>query len=292
MYELIQAGGRTYYIDCPVKMGVFLLDGGHACLIDGGSGKDAAKKALKLLEARGWALSCVVNTHSHGDHIGGNQLLQNRTGCKIFAKGVERAFTSDPVLEPAFLYGGFPPSALRNHFLEAAPSGVLPLEDPDFPRELEIVDLPGHSFDMIGLRTPDDVLFLADALTSEETIEKYQVSFLYDVESYLSTLQTIERIQAKLFVPAHAAATADIAPLARRNREKVMQIIRYLLNVCQTPCSFEEILQAVFADFSLTMDCNQYVLVGSTVRSYLAYLNNQQKVSFRFEANRMLWETV
>lgn len=289
MYELIQAGARTYYIDCPVKMGVFLLDGSHACLFDGGSGKDAAKKALKLLDARGWSLSCVINTHSHGDHIGGNQLLQKRTGCKIFAKGIERSFTLNPVLEPAFLYGGFPPDALRSKFLEAAPSGALPLEDPAFPRELEVIALPGHSFDMIGLRTPDDVVFLADALASEDTIEKYQVSYLYDVEAYLSTLQIIERMRAKWFIPAHAAATADISPLARLNRDKTLQIINYLLNLCKTPRSFEEILQSVFTDYALAMDFNQFVLVGSTVRSYLAYLYNQRRADVRFESNRMLW---
>lgn len=292
MYELIQAGARTYYIDCPVKIGVFLLDGSRACLIDGGSGKDAAKKALKLLDARGWALSCVINTHSHGDHIGGNQLLQKRTGCKIFARGIERSFTLDPVLEPAFLYGGFPPDALRNRFLEAAPSSALPLDDPDFPQELEVIDLPGHSFDMIGLRTPDDVVFLADALSSEETIEKYQVSCLYDVEAYLSTLKRIEQMQAKLFIPSHAPATANIAPLARINREKALQIIGYLLDLCKTPHSFEEILQSVFTGYALTMDFNQFVLVGSTVRSYLAYLYHQKEVSVRFEENRMLWQAI
>ena len=246
MYELIRAGERTYYIDCPVKIGLFLLDKSHACLIDGGSGKDAAKKALKILDAQGWQLSCVINTHSHGDHIGGNQLLQKRTGCQIFAKGMECAFTLNPVLEPAFLYGGFPPNALRNHFLEAAPSNALPLDSQGFPQELEVIDLPGHSFDMIGLRTPDDVVFLADALVSEEAIQKYQVSFLYDVKGYLATLQKVEQMQARLFIPSHAAATEEIAPLARANREKIVQIIEYLLNLCQAPHSFEEILQAVF----------------------------------------------
>lgn len=197
----------------------------------------------------------------------------------------------NPVLEPAFLYGGFPPNALRNHFLEAAPSNALPLDSQGFPQELEVIDLPGHSFDMIGLRTPDDVVFLADALVSEEAIQKYQVSFLYDVKGYLATLQKVEQMQARLFIPSHAAATEEIAPLARANREKIVQIIEYLLNLCQAPHSFEEILQAVFHQYALTMDCNQYVLVGSTVRSYLAYLYQQQKLSFRFVSNRMLWQT-
>ena len=34
---------------------------------------------------------------------------------------------------------------------------------------------------MIGLRTPDDVVFLADALVSEEAIQKYQVSFHWEI---------------------------------------------------------------------------------------------------------------
>ncbi|HIT52845.1 MAG TPA: MBL fold metallo-hydrolase [Candidatus Fimivicinus intestinavium] len=290
MYELVQVGERTYYIDCPVKMGIFLLDDCHACLIDGGSGKDAAKKALKLLTAQGWELACVINTHSHGDHIGGNHLLQSRTGCKIFAKEIEQAFTQAPVLEPAFLFGGFPPKALRNHFLEAAPSNALPLTDPAFPQALEVIDLPGHCFDMIGLRTPDDIVFLADALASEETMQKYQLSFLYDVEAYLATLQKIENMQAKLFLPSHAAATPEIAPLARLNREKTLQIAGTLLTLCESPHTFEELLQAVFSHYALQMDWNQFVLIGSTVRSYLAYLYNRQEVTTRFEENRMLWE--
>ena len=32
MYELIQAGERTYYINCPAKMGVFLLGKNEVCL--------------------------------------------------------------------------------------------------------------------------------------------------------------------------------------------------------------------------------------------------------------------
>lgn len=290
MYELIQAGERTYYIDCPVKMGIFLLDKTHACLIDGGSGKDAAKKALKHLSAQGWELACVINTHSHGDHTGGNQLLQSRTGCKIFANGIEQAFTQAPILGPAFLFGGFPPKALRNHFLEAAPSNALPLTDPAFPQALEVINLPGHCFDMIGLRTPDDVVFLADALASEETMQKYQLSFLYDVEAYLATLQKIEGMQAKLFIPSHAAATSEIASLARLNREKTLQIANTLLALCGAPRTFEELLQAVFAHYALHMDWNQFVLIGSTVRSYLAYLYNRQEVTARITDNRMIWE--
>ena len=83
MYELIQAGEKTYYINCPAKMGLYRLNDSEVCLIDSGNDKDAGKKVLKILEAGGWKLKMVINTHSHADHIGGNSRLAQRTGCSV-----------------------------------------------------------------------------------------------------------------------------------------------------------------------------------------------------------------
>ena len=54
----------------------------------------------------------------------------------------------------------------------------------------------------------------------------------------------------------------------------------------------EEILKKLFDDYSLKMNFEQYVLVGSTVRSYLAWLKDEGKLSAEFEENRLLWRTV
>lgn len=44
MYELIQAGEKTYYINCPAKMGLYRLNDSEVCLIDSGNDKDAGEK--------------------------------------------------------------------------------------------------------------------------------------------------------------------------------------------------------------------------------------------------------
>ena len=75
MYELIQAAENSYYIQSPAKIGLIKVSDTEVCLIDSGNDKDAGKKVLKVLNANGWTLKAIYNTHSHADHIGGNQYL-------------------------------------------------------------------------------------------------------------------------------------------------------------------------------------------------------------------------
>jgi len=290
MYELIQVSENCYYIQSPAKIGLVKLNANEVCLIDSGNDKDAGRKVRQLLDANGWKLAAIYNTHSNADHIGGNKYLQGQTGCRIYASGIECDFTRHPILEPAFLYGGYPCKDLRHKFLLAQESSAEPLTKDVLPDGFEIIDLPGHFFDMVGFRTPDGVVYLADCLSSRETLDKYQIGFLYDVAAYLKTLESVKMMTAAMFVPAHAAATADISDLAQYNIDKVHEIAEKIVALCREPLCFETILQRLFTDYSLVMNFEQYVLVGSTVRSYLAWLKDTGRLDVTFENNQMLWK--
>lgn len=292
MYELHQITDRCSYIDCPAKVGVVKLSDGEVCLVDAGSDKDAGRKVRQILDRQGWKLRAVYNTHSNADHIGGDRYLQSQTGCDVFAPGIEAAFTRYPVLEASFLYGGFPPKDLRHKFLLAQESEAKILTQAELPECMTLLPLPGHFFDMAGFRTEDGVVYLADCLSSEETLRKYRICFIYDVAAYLETLDRVLQMSARMFVPAHAAATDDIAPLARLNIEAVNEIADKIVSLCGEPIIFEEILQKLFSDFGLTMNFEQYVLVGSTVRSYLAWLRDGDRLEILFENGRMLWRAL
>lgn len=292
MYELIQLTEQTYYIKSPANIGLVRLEGQEVCLIDSGSDKDAGRKVRQILDRSGWTLKAIYNTHAHADHIGGNRYLQGQTGCRIYAPGIDCAFTRHPILEPSLLYGGYPPKDLRHKFLMAQDSGAEVLTAEALPEGFESIPLPGHFFDMVGFRTADDVVFLADCLSSREILEKYQVSFIYDVAEYLRTLETVKDLQARMFVPAHAEASENIADLARYNIDKVLEVAEKILTLCPEPRCFEEILQGLFAAFAMKMDFQQYVLVGSTLRSYLAWLKDAGRVQVAFADNRMLWQRV
>jgi len=292
MYELIQISGNSYYIQSPAKIGLVKLNDTDVCLIDSGNDKDAGRKVRQILDANGWKLRAIYNTHSNADHIGGNKYLQAQTGCNIYAPGVECDFTNHPILEPSFLYGGYPCKDLRHKFLMAQESCAQPLTNDALPEGFEIIPLPGHFFDMVGFRTPDNVVYLADCLSSRETLDKYRIGFIYDIGAYISTLETVKTMQADMFVPAHAAAEKNIAELAQYNIDKVLEVADRIVELCAATINFEAILQQLFTEYGLTMTFEQYVLVGSTVRSYLAWLKDQGRLAVKFENNMMLWERI
>ncbi len=289
MYELNHITGNSYYIQSPSKMGLVKLSDTDVCLIDSGNDKDAGRKVRQLLDANGWHLTAIYNTHSNADHIGGNRYLQGQTKCKIYAQGIECDITRHPVLEPAFLYGGFPPKDLRHKFLMAQESDARELTPDVLPEGFALLQLPGHFFHMVGFRSPDDVVYLADCLSSRETLDKYQIGFIYDVAAYLDTLEKVKTMQAAAFVPAHAEVTEDIAPLAQYNIDKVLEIADHMVELCAEPVIFEELLKKLFDDYGLTLTFEQYVLVGSTVKSYLAWLKDTGRLTALFEDNRLLW---
>ncbi|MBR4503160.1 MAG: MBL fold metallo-hydrolase [Clostridia bacterium] len=292
MYELVRVSDRCFYIESPAKIGLVVMGDKDAFLIDSGNDRDAGKKIKKHLDQNGWTLRAILNTHSHADHIGGNQYLQNQTGCRIYAPGIERDFTEHPILEPSFLYGGNPPDELRHKFLLAQGCEALPLTGACLPEGLEMIPLPGHSFDMVGFRTDEDIVFLADCLSGTETLEKYGIVFLTDPGAYLKTLKTVKEMKARLFIPSHAAPTDDVASLAESNIRCVLQIADTIVGFLKEPMTFENLLRSLFERYGLRMTFEQHALIGSTVRSYLAWLKREGRIGALIDDNTLLWRQV
>lgn len=285
MFDLIQTSSHTYYFDLPSKIGVYTPDDKNVYLIDSGPHKDNAKKILRVLRDKGWELQGILNTHAHADHIGGNHYLQEQTGCTVFCAEKECDYTRHTYLEPTTLYGANPHKDLRHKFLLAQESNAVSFDDARFPKEIEIIPLPGHSAEMVAFRTPDDTVFLADLLCSENTLTKYGITFQFDIEQHLLSLDKAKQLTASCFVSSHAPTETDITPLLTLNERKINEAAAFLQQQCKTPQTFDNLLQAVFVNYGLTMTHEQHALVGSTVRSYMTYLYNNEKINIIFKDN-------
>ena len=289
--ELIQVAPRTYYVDIPAKVGVYQVSDTEVWFIDSGNDRDAARKlANKVLAPRGWTLKGIAVTHSHADHIGGCAELKKRTGCIVCSEGIEKCVTENTILEPVSLYGGYPMKIWQNKFLKA-PECTVDGGWELLPEGLEPIGLKGHAYDMYGFRTADGVVFPADSLVSEATLEKYPVSFVAEPKGFLETLDKIETMDAALYVPSHAEPYQDIAPLVQMNRAKTMDILGILKSSAEGGKSWDDLLKAVFDHYGLTLDMSQYVLSGSTIRSYLSYLCDNGEMACVIEDNRLVYKT-
>ena len=291
--ELIQLGERTWYVPGCVNIGYY-EENGQGYLIDSGLDDEQGRKLLKLLrEKRGVPLRAIVNTHSNADHIGANAFIQKRTGCEVWANLIEGLLTEMPTLEPMMLWSAWPFKEIRGKFTEAKPSKVtfVESEGPIMDTALTAVPLPGHYLDMMGVTTPDDVFFLADALFDPLILAKYRFCVMIDVGAAYTTLDKIASTEAKWFVPCHAQPTNDISELVRQNKEGLAWVSEAVFDaLAEFPLTREEILAKVaLVNGLLKMDAAHLLLNQTSVNAHLTYLSEQNIVEPFVRDCRLLW---
>ena len=101
-------------------------------------------KCLAVASDRGWSITQILNTHEHGDHIGGNKGVVNATGAKVIAH--KNAGNRIPNMDVGVSAGDV---------IRVGKSVVL-----------ECLDTPGHTMSHICLLSKTDrpALFSGDTL--------------------------------------------------------------------------------------------------------------------------------
>ena len=64
----------------------------------------------------------------------------------------------------------------------------------------------------------------------------------------------------------------------------------YNRRICKEPLCFDIILKKLFDAYGLTVNPQQYVLIGSTLRSYLSYLLDNGRLELITEDNMLLFK--
>lgn len=288
--ELIKLTDKTYYFNGPTNVGLYIIENNDIALIDTGF-LNQAKEIYKIIKEKGFNLKYVINTHSHADHSSGNNFFIEKTGCKIIASKIERAFLRNHKLDLAFLYGGYPLDEFDTEILHIDEQREI-LTLLDLPKGLSYFKLPGHTHDMVGIKTDDFVYFVADAVGNTHTINKYHILLMYDVLGYLKSLEYIKSLKGKWVVPSHEKPNKDFDEVIKVNENKIYEISDFLLNLLKEKHTHDDILTAVFNHYNLKIGYNQYMIAGSTIRSYLAYLDNRKLIKTFFLNNKLYYEAV
>lgn len=297
---------HVHLLPLPTNIGVVAFPSeGHTdvYLIDSGNDDLAADKILGAVEEAfpSPRVAAVLNTHTHADHCGGNALVHARTGCGIWASRGEAALLENPGMETALLWGGTPVHDIRSKYLTAKPSRATRTLDAGEriqlgPVEIEAVPLPGHYHDPLGFLVSDSdgrrTLFLGDAVSGRNVIRRYWIQYLLDEPRTKETLRAVERIEAETYVPGHGDTVEEIEGLAELNLLAILETEDMILDELREPKSAEEILKAVADRSGIRLGLSQFVIIGSTIRSYLAGLYESGRAAFEMGGGRMLWRRI
>lgn len=287
--ELKQIGPKTFCIEHDTNIGIHFTDDGRMYLIDTGS-KGDGEKIDEILSREGWVPSCIINTHTHIDHIGGNEFLMRKYGILAYCTDYDMAFAHYSELEAAYMNGGYPAEKLRTIFAHPGMIGFRSIEK-ETPDGIDWTYLPGHSFGMIGIRTSDDIWFLGDSYLSRSFLKQYTFGFIYNVEAYIDTLKKLKEFKGALFVPSHGILETDIVPTLEQNLRSVAEMCSMICETCREYRGQDEILQQMYERLRMHARSAQHALLSSTVKSYLTYLQDRNKLECRFVDNIMKWRT-
>lgn len=200
-------------------------DSGGAVLVDTGylTHNDRTMELLGSVGVGPADVKRIICTHTHCDHVGANAHIQGSGDATVAMHPRGRAI-ADSFDGHAGWWDYYAQQVEPYRCTET-------LEDGDEvaigPYPFRVIHLPGHSSDLIGLYHPaEKVLVSSDALWQQDmAVVNAPVEGPDAAERWLSSLEKLARLDAKLVLPGHGPPFADFVEAVGRTRSRLERLI-------------------------------------------------------------------
>ena len=192
----------------PVWTGVVLLRGEENILIDSSAtGADVDNYVLPALEELGLGIGDIqylLNTHSHGDHIGGHARLRQLGDFKVASYAGSAPKVEDPVPYAIATRTKFPDySPAPQCYLQGVKVDIRMADRDVLAGRVQVIHTPGHDDDCVCLLDlPTGTLITGDSLQANGTICQ-GVGFYKSLRDYLYTLDTLDSLPIQNILCGH-----------------------------------------------------------------------------------------
>ena len=304
---VINISDCIYYISGPTNIGIIeerLSDTkSNLYMIDSGCNTEDGKRIFteitEYFSKKDITIKAIINTHSHADHCGANNYIQQKTNCEIWITENEQGSLINPFLQPIISWGGNPLPEINSSYYVAektVPNKIINTNEKLTlinGIKISFINLPGHYFEMIGILCEDNnkkVLFASDGIFGRKNIGKYWIPFLYDVKEFKNSLDTISSLNADFCIPGHGEPTSQIEETVELNKIAIISNEQCILEALKyKEQTQEDILKYVADKNEINLHIAQYMLIGCTIKAYLTFLYNEGKISYHIKENKMYW---
>ena len=276
-------GTNTFIVHTPGTAKALVVDPGPA---------DVAhlRNVMTACANRGAKIAGILLTHHHIDHVEGADLLRF-----MVANGPD---SIDPEHIPAALDGQrfmfdddgtypivtFPEEGIPVYHVELGNLPAGPFEPFEGCPRMEIVPLPGHSYDMVGVLVNDEKLIL----TSDLIFRYWPVIIPLndgDLRDYLDSLSVLQRLvrsgKAEQFIPAHGFPIDQPIKALEGNRAHHRKRIEEVRNAVDAGAGYdpEAVVQAIYGDIA---DPIHLLSSINNAAMQLKYIAEERGVEFNY----------
>jgi glyoxylase-like metal-dependent hydrolase (beta-lactamase superfamily II) len=257
-----------------------IQDGEQAVLVDTGYWTHASQTAALVSSVlKNRPLTCIVNTHLHSDHCGGNAHLQHLFPATSTLIPPGHASYVDDWDSDALTY-----TPTGQHCPAFRKSGVLSNGDSLLigGARWRVYSAPGHDPHAIILFDEcEGVLISADALWQNGFGVVFpEIEGVAAFDEVEATLQIIEQLKPNLILPGHGSAFTDISEALKRARTRLAQFRgapeKHALYAAKVLLKFKllELQKVKYVDF----------IAWATSASYLHLLQSTYAKAMKFDA--------
>lgn len=169
-------------------------------------------------------VSLIVSTHTHCDHIGGNKIIQQKSGCDIALHKIGKHFT-DTLDDWSTSWSYYDHEA---EFFNCTQT----LEDGDTvnigPHQFRVIYTPGHAADGIVLYSDQEkILISSDTLWGKDmSVMTLRLEGSTALFRRLDALEKLEQLEVKAVYPGHGKPFGDMRQALTMTRERIERFLQ------------------------------------------------------------------
>jgi len=204
----------VYRSDSPV-----LIDTGYI------SGFDETEKSITELGVKLSDISLIISTHTHCDHIGGNNLIQQKSGCDIALHKVGKYFIDSRDDWSTWWRYYNQEAAFFNCTRSLEDGEIITLG----PHKFKVIYTPGHASDGIVLYNQQEkILISSDTLwQTDMAVMTLRVEGSRALFHMQESLQKIETLEVQTVYPGHGQPFHDMKKALLKRQKRIEHFLQH-----------------------------------------------------------------